>query len=357
LPSQKQLKWSQLRVGLTVVFASVTLGVLIFVMSGTGGWFTHKITLRSYFDNAGGLRNGAPVRLAGVDIGNVTGIRIVPGKPATPVEVTMKVNTTYRFNLRKDSITLLSTAGVLGETYVDVDSSAAKGPEATDGDTLAIRDQPDIQDVVRSSQGTLQNMDSLLKRVDRIVAFIESGQGSIGKVIYSPALYDQLNATVVEFKGLMDEIQSGKGSLGPLLTSDEAYKKVITAIDKVNTLVDELQQGKGTAGKLLKDPELYNNANKTIANVRQLTDDINAGKGAMGKMTHDQEFADRLQTLVNNLAALSERLEKGEGTAGMLFKDPTLYNNSNQLLVEARELVKAMRQDPKKYLTIHVKIF
>jgi len=220
LPSQKQLKWSQLRVGLTVLFASVTLGVLIFVMSGTGGWFTRKITLRSYFDNAGGLREGAPVRLAGVDIGNVTSIRIVGGKPTTPVEVTMKVNTKYSFNLRKDSVTLLSTAGVLGETYVDVDSSTAKGPEATDGDTLAARSQPDIQDVVRASQGTLQNMDALLKRVDRIVAFIESGQGSIGKVIYSPALYDQLNATVVEFKGLMDDIQSGKGSLGPLLTSD-----------------------------------------------------------------------------------------------------------------------------------------
>jgi phospholipid/cholesterol/gamma-HCH transport system substrate-binding protein len=357
LPSQKQLKWSQLRVGLTVVFASVTLGVLIFVMSGTGGWFTHKITLRSYFDNAGGLRNGAPVRLAGVDIGNVAGIRIVRDKPATPVEVTMKVNTTYRFNLRKDSITLLSTAGVLGETYVDVDSSAAKGPEATDGDTLAIRDQPDIQDVVRSSQGTLQNMDALLKRVDRIVAFIESGQGSIGKVIYSPALYDQLNATVLEFKGLMDDIQSGKGSLGPLLTSDEAYKKAMAAIDKVNVMVDELQQGKGTAGKLLKDPELYNNANKTMANVRQLTDDINAGKGAIGKLTRDQEFAAKLQTTMNNLAALSERLEKGEGTAGMLFKDPALFNNSNQMLVETRELVKAIRENPKKYLTFHVKVF
>ena len=188
LPSQKQLKWSQLRVGLTVVIASTTLAVLIFLMSGTGGWFTRKITLRSYFDNAGGLREGAPVRLAGVDIGNVTGIRIVDGKPTTPVEVTMKVNTKYSFNLRKDSVTLMSTAGVLGETYVDIDSSTAKAPEATDGDTLAARNQPDIQDVVRASQGTLQNMDSLLKRVDRIMAFIESGQGSIGKVIYDPAL-------------------------------------------------------------------------------------------------------------------------------------------------------------------------
>ena len=357
MPSQKQLKWSQLRVGLTVLFASTTLAVLIFVMSGTGGWFTHKITLRSFFDNASGLREGAPVRLAGVDIGNVTAIRIVKEKPMTPVEVTMKVNTKYAFNLRKDSVTLMSTAGILGETFVDVDSSTAKGPEATDGDILAARDQPDIQDVVRSSQGTLQNMDSLLKRVDRIVAFIESGQGSIGKVIYDPALYNQLNATVVEFKGLVDDIQSGKGSIGPLITSDEAYKKVMAAVDKVNAMIDDLQQGKGSAGKLLKDPELYDNVNKTVANVRSLTDDINAGKGALGKMAHDQEFADKLQQTLNNLEALSERLEKGEGSVGMLFKDPALYNNSNEMLVETRELVKSIRENPKKYLTFHVKVF
>ena len=326
-------------------------------MSGTGGWFSRKITVRSYFDNAGGLREGAPVRLAGVDIGNVSTVKIVPGKPTTPVEVTMKVNTKYSFDLKKDSVTLLTTAGVLGETYVDVDSSTAKGPEAVDGDTLQARDQPQIQDVVRASQGTLENIDILLKRVDRIVAFIESGQGSIGKVIYDPALYNQLNATVTEFKGLVDDLQNGKGSIGPLLTSDETYKKVTAAIDKINAMIDDLQQGKGSAGKLLKDPELYDNTNKTIANVRQLTDDINSGKGALGKFAHDQEFADKLQTTMNNLAALSNRLEKGEGSVGMLFKDPALYNNSNQMLVETRELLKSIRENPKKYLTFHVKVF
>jgi phospholipid/cholesterol/gamma-HCH transport system substrate-binding protein len=357
LPSQKQLKWSQLRVGLTVVVASVTLAVLIFLMSGTGGWFTHKIVLRSYFDNAQGLREGAPVRLSGVDIGNVTGVRVVNGKPLTPVEVTMKVSTKYSFNLHKDSVTMLSTAGILGETYVDIESATAKGPEATDGDILATREAPAIEDVVRASQGTLENIDTLLKRVDRIMAFIESGQGSIGKVIYSPALYDQLNAAVVEFKGLVDDVQSGKGSLGPLFTSDEAYKKAITAIDKINAMIDDLQAGKGTAGKLLKDPVLFDNANKTIANVRQLTDNINAGKGAIGKLSYDQDFADKLQTTINNLAALSDRLAKGEGTAGLLFKDPSLYNNSDQMLVETRELVKSIRENPKKYLTFHVKVF
>jgi phospholipid/cholesterol/gamma-HCH transport system substrate-binding protein len=357
VPSQKQLKWSQLRVGLTVVVASIILMVLIFLMSGTGGWFTHKIHLTAYIDNAGGLREGAPVRLSGVDIGNVTKVRVVSGRPQTPVQVTMKVATTYAFALHKDSIAMLATAGVLGETFVDIDSTVAKGAEVQDGDILPTKEQPDIQDVVRASQGTLQNMDSLIKRLDRIIGFIESGQGSIGKIIYSSDMYDRLNATVGEFKGLMDDIQNGKGSIGPLLTSDEAYKKAIAAIDKVNAMIDDLQAGKGSAGKLLKDPELYDNTNKTIANIRQLTDDMNAGKGALGKFTHDQEFANKLQETLNNLTALTDRMEKGEGSVGMLFKDPALYNNSNQMLVETRELVKAIRENPKKYLTFHVKVF
>src|SRR2546427_3561939 len=328
-------------------------------MSGTGGIFTHKIKLKAYYDNAGGLQEGAPVRLSGVDIGNVVNVRVVsdPTRRLTPVQVTMKVNTRYHQSLRKDSVTSLETAGVLGSTYIDIDSSTAKGPEAADGDTLPTREHPELQDVVRASQSTLQNMDALLKRLDRIVAFVESGQGSIGKLIYDPGLYDRLNTTVAEFKGLVDQIQQGKGSIGPLLTSDEAYKKAIAAIDKVNVLIDELQQGKGTAGKLLKDEELYNNTNKTIANMRQLTDDINAGKGGIGKFAHDKEFADKLQTTMNNLAALSERLEKGEGSVGLLFKDPALYNNSNQMLVETRGLVKSIRENPKKYLTFHVKVF
>ena len=357
MPSQKQLRWSQLRVGLTVLFASITLAVLTFLMSGTTGLFTPKITLKSYFDNAGGLRNGAPVRLQGVDVGNVTGVRVVPNRPLTPVEVIMRVTTKYQASLRKDSVTSLSTAGVLGETYIDIDSARAKGPEARDGDTLATRETPDIQDVVRASQGTLQNLDALLKRTDRILAFVESGQGSIGKLIYDPTLYTRFADTVTEFKGIVDLIRNGQGSLGKLVATDEAYNKAIAAVDKINAMIDDLQQGKGTAGKFLKDPSLYNNANETIANVKKLTDDINAGKGAIGKLAKDEALAQRLDNTITKLSALTDRLEAGEGTAGKLFKDPSLYNNADQMLVETRQLLKSIREDPKKYLTFKVKVF
>jgi len=359
VPSQKQLKWSQLKVGVTVLVASVTLAVLIFLMSGTGGIFTHKIKLKAYYDNAGGLQEGAPVRLSGVDIGNVVNVRVVsdPARRLTPVQVTMKVNTRYHQSLRKDSVTSLETAGVLGSTYIDIDSSTAKGPEAADGDTLPTREHPELQDVVRASQSTLQNMDALLKRLDRIVAFVESGEGSIGKLIYDPLLYNRLNATVIEFQKLVNEVTEGNGTLGKLVSDDELYQKANATVDKLNAMIDDLNAGKGTAGKFLKDPTLYDNANETIANVKQLTDNVNAGKGALGKLAKDEQFAAKLQNTMDKLSAITDRLEAGEGSAGRFLRDPTMYDNTNQLLQETRGLVKAIRENPKKYLTIHLKIF
>jgi len=359
LPSQKQLRWSQLRVAITVIIASLTLAVLLFLMSNTAGLFTPRITIRSYFDNAQGLRVGAPVRLSGVDIGNVTRIRIVPDKDKqlTPVEITMKVSTRYIYGLRRDSVTSLETAGVLGETYLDIDSSQALGPPARDGDVLPTQVHPDFNQVVRASQSTLQNMDALLKRADRILAFAESGKGSLGKLIYDPTLYNRFSATVSDFQKIVQQVGSGQGSLGALISRNDAYDKFTATLDKMNAVIDDIQQGKGTAGKFLKDPSLYDNANDTIANLKQVTADINAGKGTLGKLTKDEELAKKLDTTITKLSQLTSEVEAGQGSVGKLFKDESLYNNANQMLVETRDLIKAVRENPKKYLSIKLHIF
>jgi len=328
-------------------------------MSNTAGLFTPRITIRSYFDNAQGLREGAPVRLAGVDIGNVRHISVVPDKDKqlTPVEVTMKVSTKYIYLLRRDSVTSLDTAGVLGETYLDIDSTQAVGPPARDGDTLPTQVHPDFNQVVRASQSTLQNLDALLKRADRILAFAESGKGSMGKLIYDPTLYNRLSVTVADFQKVVDEVASGQGSLGALINRNDAYEKFIATLDKMNGVIDEIQEGKGTAGKFIKDPSFYNNANDTVANLKKLTEDINSGKGTIGKLANDEELAKKLDTTITKLSQLTSDLEAGQGTAGRIFKDETLYNNANQMLVETRELVKAIRENPKKYLSIKLHIF
>ncbi len=359
VPSEKQVKWSQLRVGLTVLFALITLAVLIFVMTGTTGLFTKKIMLRAYVDNAGGLRIGAPVRLEGVDIGNVTRIRVVhdPKRVLAPVEIVMKITTRYEDTMNKGCQVLLTTAGVLGEVFVDLDCRGAQGGPIQTGDELPTKDVPQLQDVVRASQGTLQNVDTLVKRLDNIISYIQSGQGSIGKVIYDQSLFNRANDMLAQLQEVVGQINSPNGTIGKLLNSEELYNKANTAVDNVNKIIDQINSGNGTIGKFLKDPSLYDNANKTVGEAHQLIGDINAGKGTIGKLAKDEALAKKIDNTVTRLNSIADRLDKGEGTAGKFLVDPSLYNNADQLLVETRNLIAAVRKDPKKYLTIHLKLF
>jgi len=362
LPSQKQVKWSELRVGLTVLFASITLAVLVFVMSGTVSPFSHKIVLRAYFENAAGLVKGAPVRLSGVDIGNVDRISITkdPNRRLTPVEVVMKISAGHQSEILKGdqpSRATLATAGVLGATFVDIDSSRASGKPVQDGDILPTTETPALQDVLKSSQGTIDKLNVILGRVDDIVSAIQSGKGSVGKIINDPELYNRANATIRQLQELTSQITEGKGSIGKLLYSDELYDKINDSVTKLNKIVDDINSGKGNAGKFLKDEQLYTNLNQTTAKLRDLMNDIDAGRGTLGKLAKDQEYAQKIDRITSNLDVLSTRLATGEGSAGMLFKDPALYNNADQMLVETRYLIKAVRENPKRYLTIHFKVF
>ena len=358
MPSQRQVKWAQLRVGITVIIGATVLAVLIFLMSGTGGFFTPKVTIYSYFDDAQGLRQGAPVNLQGVPIGNVQQITVVPEHGSLPVKVAMRITKKAAAEIPTDAVASLTQAGVLGETFINIDRRFSKSAQSVNnGAELPIKDNPGIQDVVRSTQTSLQNVDILVRRIDRIVGFIESGQGSIGKLIYDQGLYNRLNATLLEVQSMVNTISSGKGSIGKLVASDELYNKANDSVDKLNKIMDEVQAGNGTIGKFLKDPSLYNNANQTIAKTNALMDDINAGKGAIGKMAKDEQFAAKLDNTITRLSLIMTDLQEGKGSAGQLLKDPSLYTNSDQMLVEARKLVQAMRENPKKYLTIHVKLF
>jgi len=357
LPSQRQVQWAQLRVGLTVIFAVIVLAVLIFLMTGTGGFFTPKIVIKSYFDNAGGIRVGAPVALQGVTVGNVSDVRVVPDHGLTPVQISMKVNKKTAVGIPRDAVSSIASVGVLGEAYIDIDRTHATGPPVENGDTLRIRDTPDIMDVVRASQSSLQNIDTLVRRIDRIVSFIESGQGSIGHLIYDQSLYNRLNSTLTEVQTMVNEISSGQGTIGKLVVSDELYQKANASVDKLNNIIDQINNGQGSVGKLIKDPSLYNNANQTVANLNQLTAEMNSGKGALGKLAKDEEFARKLDNSITKLSLIMDEIQSGQGTAGRFIKDPSLYTNADQMLIETRNLIKAIRQDPKKYLTIRMKIF
>lgn len=328
-------------------------------MRGTTGFFSSRVTVLTYFDDAEGLRGGQPVALQGVSIGNVQSVRVTPDPKHAdaPVEVIMRITKRFAPLVRRDAKATIMTQGVLGEAFVDLDNHGATGPPIVEGSVLPSTNAPGLQDVVRSSQSTLQNLDILVKRMDRIVANAEQGKGTVGELLNDPTLVNKANSFLDQLQALLNGVNNGKGTIGKLISDEEMASKFTDAVDKLDRIVTETQSGKNNVGKFLNDESLYKNLHQTVATANQLMQDINAGKGPLGKLTKDEELAKKLDNTVTKLSAIADRLEAGEGSAGKFLRDPSFYNNTDQLLIESRSLVKAIRENPKKYLTFHVRIF
>jgi phospholipid/cholesterol/gamma-HCH transport system substrate-binding protein len=361
MPSQQEVRWSQLKVGVIVLISSVILVALLFLMTSSAGLgiLSPKLTVMTYFVNSAGLKTGAAVNLEGVTIGTVKSVTIdnSPARKLTPVKVVMKLNEKYAVDLKKDSKASLSTVGVLGDTVVDINSAFAVGPRLQDGDELKTLETPSLTDVVKASQGTLESLNVILAKVNGITDDLQSGKGTAGQLIVNPDLYNKANRTVDELYTLERNINQGRGSLGKLMTDDGLYNRINDTVAKLNRIVDEVQNGKGTAGMLLKDDSLYKNLNSTVAHANSLLADADAGKGGLGLMLKDPKFRQDLSNTLTQVNTLVTGVNEGRGTLGKFATDDAAYTNLNKLLTASTDLVTTIRSDPKKYLTIHLKIF
>ncbi len=358
MPNQHEVRWSQLKVGVLVIVALAALTALISLMSGnTGGLFTRRIVVHSFFKNASGLKPGAPVNLQGVTIGSVKKILIVPDRKSTPVEVIMRLGLKYGADLRQDSTASLSTAGVLGDTFVDIDSSHATGPLLKNGSELPVATTPSLADVIRTSQGTIQQVNVILTKLNKITDALGSNKGTLGEFINDPKLYDRAAGTLAQAQDLISQVNHGKGTLGKLITDQTLYDRANQTILRLQNIADQIDAGKGTVGKLVKDDALYNNLNQTATKANTLMTQINQGKGTLGMLAKDEAFRNKLKLTIANLQSIVQRADEGQGTVGKLLHDPSLYNDSDKTIAEMRQLLLAIRQNPKKYLAIRLRIF
>lgn len=358
MPGQQEVRWSQLKVGTLVIIALAALTSLIFLMTNNaGGVWSGRLTLRSYFENSAGLKVGAPVNLEGVTIGNVKAILIDPSRGLTPVEVVMRVNRDKAKNIKTDSKSSLETVGVLGDTVVDIDSRRAIGSPIQNNAELPTTETPSLQDVIQASQGTIEQLNTILAKVDKIADALSTDKGSIGALINDKTVYNKALATLNELSALVDKVSSGQGSIGKLVNDDTLYNDMRSATKGLNDIVTQVNSGKGSAGKLLKDDTLYNNLTDATKNLNEVLKRINNGEGSLGYLSKDPEFAHKLNDTVTKLDSILTQVDSGQGSIGAMMKDRALYDHADQVMKDSSDLIQAIRKDPKKYLQIHLKIF
>jgi ABC-type transporter Mla subunit MlaD len=106
--------------GMIVATGLVTLASLFILRSR----FPRQ-ELRTCFNDARGLRPGASVRIAGVDVGVVRVVRANPENKNCPAEVVMDLSTPYELKIPRDSIAEIQTGGLLGPSLVAIDVTQA----------------------------------------------------------------------------------------------------------------------------------------------------------------------------------------------------------------------------------------
>lgn len=362
MPSQQDVHWSQLKIGVIVLVAAVILTTLLFLMTSSSGMgvFSRKLTVTTYFENAAGLQVGAPVNLEGVTVGTVKSITVAtaPERKLTPVKVVMQIDSKFQPSLHTDSTAALSTIGVLGDTVVDINSQTATGPELRDGDELKTLETPSIQDVVKASQGTIENLNTILAKLNIVVSNLQSGKGSFGQMITNPALYNKFVAAADDIDQITAKLNSDNNTVGKFMNDHaEMYDRMNDAVGGLDEITKNLRDGKGTAGKMLTDDSLYNQANASLTSLNAILAQAKAGKGTAGMLLEDPAFARKLDDTLTKVNNLTTGISQGKGTIGKLMTDDSMYTNANKLMVTSNDLVTAVRQDPKKYLTIRLKIF
>jgi phospholipid/cholesterol/gamma-HCH transport system substrate-binding protein len=378
--SRKSVSWSELRVGLLVLVSIIILVLLILNASGDINPFAKKLHLRARFQDANGLREGSEVRLAGVRVGKVDKITLLPPSdaPSAPrVEASLLINGTIdgrpaNERIRTDSTAQQGSPSLLGnEMLINITPGTAVGSPVAEGTILPSSTSNTVNDFATSGTDLAHRLSKLSDEISEIVKNVKDGKGTVGRLFNDESLYNNLNATIRDAEDLMVQIKSGKGSAGRFINDPALYNNANDLAKNLNVLSDNLRNGKGTAGKLLNDDELYRRINNiadkishSVDNIDVMVAQVNSGHGTLGKLVKDEQIYNDARAAIARFNTAAERIDnvvaaaqRGEGTVGKLLTDDTLYSNVNQLSSESVKLLYDFRQNPKKYLTIKFQLF
>ena len=378
--SNKSLSMRELRVGLLVLGSIAILIFLILNASGDINPFSRKLHLKARFADANGLREGSEVRLAGVRVGKIEKITLMPPSdlPNAPrVEALMALDSSIdgrpaNERIRTDSTAQQGSPSLLGnEMLINITPGTAVGQPINDFAILPSSTSNTVNDFATSGTDLAQRLSKLSDEINGIVRDVKEGKGTVGRLFSDEALYNNLNATIRETEDVMRQIRSGNGSAGRFINDPELYKNANDITLQLKKIAEDLRAGRGSAGKFLTDDELYVRINRTadrldrsVEQINLVVADINAGRGTLGRLVKDEQIYNDAQAAIARFNTTAERIDnvvsaaqRGEGTLGKLITDDALYSNVNQLSSEGVKLIYDFRQNPKKYLTVKFELF
>jgi phospholipid/cholesterol/gamma-HCH transport system substrate-binding protein len=346
MPRTRSLAWSELKIGIVAVAAIVLAIMIIVAVGGQAGFTWQQYTLKTRFPDVQGLKTGAVVRVAGVEVGKVDSVEF----SGSEVEVTLKIKEEMQSRITTESRASIGSLSLLGEPIIDIDPASSGTPLEDGAYIQSERPAGQLADVAEGARQSLEQVTQMLRD-------IRGGKGTVGKLFTDDQVYKEVHALVASAQNVASQLSRGQGTLGRLIRDPSAYRSFDAALTDLQQMTRRINAGEGSLGRLLKDDALATSLTSATGNIDQVTARLNRGEGTVGKLLTDKELYDRFNALTGRIDNLTAELQKGQGTAGQLLHDKALYENMNAAASELRQLIGDIRKDPRKYLNVRVSIF
>ncbi|MBI4245682.1 MAG: MCE family protein [Candidatus Rokubacteria bacterium] len=359
---ERRERWLKLRVGIFVLVALLAFFGMIYALGARARLFEARYTIHTDFTEVGGLAEGATVRLAGVQIGRVSGVHL-PLQPGGKVRVDLNITRQYADRIRRNSQARLDTQGLLGDKIIEITVGTADAPVVRPGEAIAAQDPVNIGQVLSEGTQTVKNVATLTEtlrqtaeafnksrivedvaastgaarrateELARIVEQAERGRGWVHALLYEePVALRRLNDLMVKTQALLERVERGEGAVGVLASpkSTEAARKFVAAMERIGQMAERGEGAEGLLPALLFDPKY-----------KAVLDDLPRALGD-------------LRATVASLREITERINEGEGTLGALIADPAIYERLAAILdgaqrsVLLRALIRSLGRDQDK---------
>lgn len=323
-------KTSGINVGFVMFVATVVVIIALFWVGSGSGIFQEQAQYHFMCPSTSRLKDGSRVYLSGVPVGKVEEIDFVDDLSINSVKVTVSVAERVSRRIREDSSVSLESDGLLGDVSVHITMGTSESLELSVNNQIRYLQSSPLEGFVGAEfTGTAGDV---LRELVVVLKAIESGEGTVGKLLREPELYDNLNAFLKSLATLSVKLEQVATDLG--------------------TFSDSVSQEKGVLGKLLFSEEYERDLGRAIASTAEIAVRLEGALSASAdkssvvtRLFFDERLGERLDNVLVKLEAGSDSLslvlgmlERGEGSVGQLLHDPSIAASIKDLFLGIQEV-------------------
>jgi phospholipid/cholesterol/gamma-HCH transport system substrate-binding protein len=289
------------KLGFFVLISLVLFLVAIFFIGGARDMFNPTFEIHTKFKDVSGLTRGNNVWLSGVKIGTVRKVEIVSD---SIVAVTLRIRENDRRFINKDAQASIDSEGLIGNTIVVIDPGRMRVP-VEEGDTIAAATVTSTQDIMNTLQTTGENVLVITQDIQRITRQINEGEGTIGRLLNSPELANNLEGAMQNLETTSQRSARVSRDLSQMVNKLQNNEE-----GPVHTLMNDTAFARVYDSLLVNIQTTGQNMNEISAELERLSNRMTNEENALNVVLSDSTFANDLQRTMNNAAEATEKLDQ-----------------------------------------------